>query len=318
MDCWHSSCSSCANKLATELNQIAQNTASPSTVSWYVWKQSTSANRTEKCKESGSLDKLVAHVISLWPKFIRHSFAKREQSTIFDMHDRRRALSGEFPEEGLLQIDFAENFVCENQDEVQNAHWNQRQLSLFTSGFHFNGTFEGKVFVSNNLCHTKDTIVTYLWKLISTVPASLKILKIWSDGPSSQFKNKFMAALIERLEDCFKIKIYWNYFAASHGKGCVDGIGATAKIVVRKHIKARNAIVNSASDFVAAFNLTNSEIKVIEIPNDEFDQVNNKLQVSELFSSCKNIRNISNSHQIQVINGKIVTFYTSKEGYNLA
>lgn len=65
----------------------------------------------------------------------------------------------EFPDEGLLQVDFAENFVCEAQDEVQNAHWNQRQLSLFTTGFYYNDKFQAKVLVSNNLTHTKDTIV---------------------------------------------------------------------------------------------------------------------------------------------------------------
>ena len=30
----------------------------------------------------------------------------------------------------------------------------------------------------------------------------------------------------------------------------------------------------------------------------------------------KNVRDIAFSHQIQILNGKIVTFYTSKEGYN--
>ncbi|CAH0560600.1 unnamed protein product [Brassicogethes aeneus] len=31
------------------------------------------------------------------------------------MHDRPRA---KFPDEGLLQVDFAENFICEGQDEI--------------------------------------------------------------------------------------------------------------------------------------------------------------------------------------------------------
>lgn len=152
--------------------------------------------------------------------------------------------------------------------------------------------------------------------MVSNLPASLKILKIWSDGPSSQFKNKFIDSLIPQLEAEFGLKIIWNFFAISHGKGCVDGIGATVKIIVRKHIRSRNIIVNSASDFVSAFKLTQSKIEVEEVTDAEFDQINQDMKVAELFSGAKNIRNISNSHQIQVIDDKSVIFCTSKVGYN--
>ena len=233
-------------------------------MSWILWKKSTEAKRIKKEQESGTLAELIAHITALSSQFLRHSYNKREQSETFNVQDLPRALNSEFPNEGLLQVDFAENFVCEAQDEVQNAHWNQRQLSLFTSGFYHNETLQAKVFVSDNLVHTKDTIVSYLWKLLSQSPASLKTLKIWSDGPSPQFKNKFIAALISCLEARFGLKIFWNCFATSHGKGCVDGIGATLKTIVRKHIRARDVIVNSASDFVTAFNLTQSKISVEE------------------------------------------------------
>lgn len=316
IDCWYESCNNCTGISVSKINDLAQDAALDSKVSWKIWKKSVEAKRAEKQEETGTLAELIAYTASLSSQFLRHSFNKREQSEVFNMHDRPRALNVEFPEEGLLQVDFAENFVCEGQDEVQNAHWNQRQLSLFTTGFYHNDAFQAKVFVSNNLIHTKDTIVPYLWKLLSNLPASLKILKIWSDGPSSQFKNKFIASLIPQLEAEFGLKIIWNFFATSHGKGCVDGIGATVKIIVRKHIRARNIIVNSASDFVSAFKLTQSKIEVEEVTDAEFDQINQDMKVAELFSGAKNIRNISNSHQIQVIDGKSVIFCTSKVGYN--
>lgn len=290
IDCWYESCNNCTGISVSKINDLAQDAALDSKVSWKIWKKSVEAKRVEKQEETGTLAELIAYTASLSSQFLRHSFNKR--------------------------VDFAENFVYEGQDEVQNAHWNQRQLSLFTTGFYHNDAFQAKVFVSNNLIHTKDTIVPYLWKLLSNLPASLKILKIWSDGPSSQFKNKFIASLIPQLEAEFGLKIIWNFFATSHGKGCVDGIGATVKIIVRKHIRARNIIVNSASDFVSAFKLTQSKIEVEEVTDAEFDQINQDMKVAELFSGAKNIRNISNSHQIQVIDGKSVIFCTSKVGYN--
>ena len=129
-----------------------------------------------------------------------------------NLFDRVRAVDSQFSDEGTLQVDFSENFVCEAQGEVPSAHWNQRQLSLFTNALHYNNTFQSKVFVSDSLVHTKETIVPYMYKLLTEVPESLKVLKIWSDGPSSQFKNKIIAAIIAEFEAEFRLKIFWNYY----------------------------------------------------------------------------------------------------------
>jgi hypothetical protein len=315
MECWYGICKTCTGITVSKLKQLIGNSPLNSNVKWKVWKKNNEANRVEKLEECGTLDALIVHTSALSSQFLRHSFNKREQSKMFNDCDRPRAINLKFADEGLLQVDFAENFVCVQQDEVQNAHWNQRQLSLFTTGLYYNDNFQAKVFVSNNLKHTKETIVPYLFKILKELPNSLKILKIWSDGPSSQFKNKFIASLIPILEKKCCLKIVWNFFATSHGKGCVDGIGATVKNVVRNHINGRTIIVNSASDFVQAFNLTPSTIVVEEATGNDFEEINETLETVALFEKCKNIRNISNAHQIQCIDGKIVPFNTSKEGY---
>lgn len=71
--------------------------------------------------------------------------------------------------------------------------------------------------------------ITYIYKIFLTLPSTVKIVKIWSDGPTSQFKNKFIGAVILLLEKKFQVKIIWNFFATAHGKACVDGIGTTIK-----------------------------------------------------------------------------------------
>lgn len=156
-------------------------------------------------------------------QFLKHSYIKREQSDMFNMHDIPRAKNVEFGDEGALQFDFAENFVCEFQDEVQSAHWNQLQLTLFT-------------------------------------------------------------------------------------------IGAIAKTIVRRHINARDCIVNSAS--VTAFSLTSSKISVQEVTNEEITQINTALDTTIIFTTAKDVRDISSAHHMQIIDGKVITFQTSKEGYN--
>lgn len=153
--------------------------------------------------------------------------------------------------------------------------------------------------------------------MLTKLPPSLKVLKIWSDGPSSQFKNKYMAAIIPHLEKRYDLKIVWNFFATAHGKGCIDGIGAKAKCIVRKHILARDCVVNNASDFVLAFNRTKSDISVEEVTEKDFNDENNILKVAEIFKEAKDVRGISSAHQIQFINGKISIYNTSVDGYKI-
>lgn len=91
----------------------------------------------------------------------------------------------------------------------------------------------------------------------------------------------------------------------------------TAKMVVRKHIRARDCIVNSANDFVSAFHRTESSIAIEEVTEDDFKEINTMLRIDDVFKTAKNICEIASSHQIQVINKKIHAIKTSNEGYKI-
>lgn len=171
------------------------------------------------------------------------------------------------------------------------------------------------VIASDNTKHTKDEIGCYLFKIFSKLPAVTKILKIWSDGPNNQFKNRYTAALLIFFEERFKIKIVWNFFATSHGKGCVDGLGAVVKNRVKRLVKSRKAIVNCAKSFVDTFNLESSVIDLIFMSENEAKQIHNNLKLNDVFSSAPPVKNVFSYHQMQVRNGKIIGFSTSKEGY---
>lgn len=159
------------------------------------------------------------------------------------------------------------------------------------------------------------TIFAYLNKVFSAIPKKVKIVKLWSDGPSSQFKNKFMAAAIPFFEKKFQFKIIWNYFATAHGKGCIDGFGAVAKHKVRRLIIARRAVVNCAKDFVSAFNMEESQVEVSELTDATIKNFNKKIGLDKMINDAPAVADISSYHQLQVINNKICGFVTSFEGY---
>ena len=52
---------------------------------------------------------------------------KRQQARFF-----KKKIEHLTEEEAVVQVDFAENFSCKYQGEVQSAHWSQDQVTLFT------------------------------------------------------------------------------------------------------------------------------------------------------------------------------------------
>ena len=61
-----------------------------------------------------------------------------------------------------------------------------------------------------------------------------------------------MVALLKQLAERFNKRFTWKYFATSHGKGVVDGIGRQAKSIVRNGVLSKGraaAIVQSSKDF---------------------------------------------------------------------
>lgn len=160
--------------------------------------------------------------------------------------------------------------------------------------------FDPKVLVSNNTDHSKSTIVAYLHTLFLRIPKTIKVVQMWSDGPVSQFKNKFMAAVIILFEKIFPFKIYWNYFA---------------KNKVRRLVLSRKVNVNCAKDFVDAFNMEESSVEVFEMTHSAIDKINKKLGLENVFDNAPSIRAIKSCHQLQVIDNKIVAFVTSSDGY---
>ncbi|CAF0990306.1 unnamed protein product, partial [Didymodactylos carnosus] len=52
---------------------------------------------------------------------------------------------------------------------------------------------------------------------------------VLSDGAASQFKQRHLFQKLTRMMTEYVLKLSWNFFATSHGKGVVDDIGGTVK-----------------------------------------------------------------------------------------
>lgn len=129
---------------------------------------------------------------------------------------------------------------------------------------------------SENLHHNKDTVVVNIDRILTEIPKDIKEVRIWSDGPASQFKNRFIANSLPVMETRHNFKITWNFFATSHGKGPVDGIGSALKRRVRNLVMRREKTVSNARDFSEAVN-KNSKLHVIFMNNEDFSKCHEDL-----------------------------------------
>ena len=68
------------------------------------------------------------------------------------------------------------------------------------------------------------------------------------------------------------IKLSWNFFATSHGKGVVDGIGGTVKRTVWRHIKTEKHHITSAQEYATLAKELCQNILVQYIPKDEVEK----------------------------------------------
>ena len=67
-------------------------------------------------------------------------------------------------------MDFAENNTCTTQDETQSAHWNQNQVTLFTTVTWVKGKVISQVVVSDYMHHMKTAVVVFLYETLKHIP----------------------------------------------------------------------------------------------------------------------------------------------------
>ena len=95
-----------------------------------------------------------------------------------------------------------------------------------------------------------------------------QVLHIWPDSPNSKFKNRFIANCILWFEKTFNVKVHWNFFASSHAKGSVDGIGGTIERIAANLVTSRKEMITDSSEFTDAVE-SKSKVKVFHITSQD-------------------------------------------------
>ena len=130
------------------------------------------------------------------------------------------------------------------QNKIQRALWNRALINLFTLAHFVNQNVECHLYVLDNYKEGKDAIFACL-KEFYVKTRTFPEEHVFSDGWSSEFKNKYLMKFIETLGKRHLIeKFHWNFFATGHGQGIADGIGGEAKSLVRQQVLSKTLLFN--------------------------------------------------------------------------
>jgi hypothetical protein len=197
------------------------------------------------------LEEIIQQINSL----TSHSFIAKAQAAY--LSEQKDSLS---QGTAVVLLDFAENYSFIVQDAVQGYYWDNSQATLHPIVAYYreeDGNLRTISFcvVSDCLKHDATTVYAFVSVIIAhlkkLVPG-LSLVRYFSDGAASQYKNcKNFLNLCYHEKD-FGVKAEWHFFATSHGKSPCDGIGGTIKrLVARASLQATtgNYILNAKQLF---------------------------------------------------------------------
>lgn len=153
-------------------------------------------------------------------------------------------------------FDFAENYTCYYQHEVQSAHYTQESATVHPVVTYYLCTqcnhqvTESCVMISNDLNHDYNLVYKFQEVVTEHLTGNRKIpLKKFyrfSDGCSSQYKSKGPISDISYDKKDFGMTIHHNYSGTRHGKGASDGESGVVKRYAEEAVKAGAANINDA------------------------------------------------------------------------
>ena len=156
-----------------------------------------------------------------------------------------------------------------------DALWKRGSVNLFTCAIYHKSETKTMMFCIN--CKGKDKFSTGLFLNMlynDYIPSNEHVTTevIWSDGPSSEFKNQYMCFLIQELSKKHGKPFIWKFSATSHGKGVVDGVGGKVKSSVHKKTMSLGKDRPIVQDSKRSANLANKlseSTSIIHITNEE-------------------------------------------------
>ncbi len=230
--CYFGECSECLDRLPSDIlrSELNDDVTREDEACWLTWSPNrySDLDHEDDVKPvnkkimlqriSGSVDDLIDEFDVQWRKFAAHHYNTRQQMD----YVKQIKLDSSDQDRIVVEMDFAENHNLIVQHQIQQAHYNTFQATIFTINIHVtNNTHHAVAIISDCLdhdvrfVHAAQKIIT---QFVRDNYPDVTHLNYVTDGASQHFKsNKSILNLTYHNRD-FGIAASWTFASTAHGR----------------------------------------------------------------------------------------------------
>lgn len=256
--CLNRTCESCGVHSLMEHFKFLTDHHSEQSVKWHKWSYITiekdgKQKRVMSCVEqSGTIKDLLEGLCTVMVSYPGHIFRAQWQHKQMAL-----CLDTLADSEVMMVMDYAENYSCHYQDEIQTAYFEQRQVTIHPMlAYYYKHQDEDKFLVKHSLIvisddMTHDAFAVKVFedealKILASEIPDLKKVHEWTDGCAAQYKAKNSFYILSQRGT--SPVITRDYFETSHGKGVCDGLGAVVKNTAHHAVLSGKMVIAGPSD----------------------------------------------------------------------
>lgn len=304
-DCMHNKCSHCVNK-TTEFD-VGNKKDEQAT--WWKWESAKhtytkkdknggegkemQTRKTTKQTKTGTLTELTETFNKEIKLFKKHYFNMKTQQNQYQACLRQLQ-----PHEILMVCDYSENYNSKLSEEIQAMHFgaSKEQISLHCVMVYWKDKCQSFCTVSESPCHEPSAIWAHLlpvMKFIKEKSPNTRVMHIYSDGPTSQYRQKKNYFLLNMFTQKINIDYAtWSFTESGHGKGVADGIGGAVKRCLDRQVLYGHDLRN-ADDVFANICAAMKSVKSFLIPLEEIENMQKIIP--------QNLRPLSGNNEVHQI-----------------
>ena len=117
----------------------------------------------------------------------------------------------------------------------------------------------------------------FVYNDLPTKHLTIETINTFSDGAASQFEQQYLFSNIHTWKQNTQTNIIWNYFAMSHGKGAVDGLGGAVKRSVQRFVKAGGNAPSDAMSYSDIASQCNANINIFFILSEDIEKKSDEM-----------------------------------------
>jgi hypothetical protein len=261
VECLDRSCPDCGVNLTRDIinDQLKDHVNDPTKWNHWEYHEYEANNKDKRGKKmqlighNGTMADLIEEMHTDLEPMARHCFNAAWQ------HKQIKQLVQNLPHNHcIMMMDFAENYACRVDAEIQSAHWTTDQVTLHPVFIYAKplGPLVGLykisiIFITDDLKHDNTAVKCFTMKALEYLKQDeylqpIHVVHQVTDGCAGQYKSKNAFLDISYgMEDC-NVQLIRNFYGTSHGKGPCDGLGATVKSAARRAVLHHRTIIRNA------------------------------------------------------------------------